>query len=138
MYKQNIYNYSDMDSSTSTFSTLPNYKPIDYYYQDIYDNFKYLSSRKQQMQQQLKLHRNKLRHKDENNLNNFNSDPILCKEIGHVSGFDKNTPLINYLINKRINFCELGSSSHIAAFISVVNNSRYCFIRGWCKKDCYG
>ena len=57
---------------------------------------------------------------------------------GSDSNFDKNTPLIDYLINKRINFCVLGPSSHIAAFIPVTNNSRYCFIRKWKGENDYG
>ena len=50
---------------------------------------------------------------------------------GCDSNFDKNTPLIDYLINKRINFCQLSSYSHIAAFIPVSNNSKDCFLRKW-------
>lgn len=34
-----------------------------------------------------------------------------------VSEFNKNSPFINMLINKRIHFCELGPSCHIAAFV---------------------
>jgi hypothetical protein len=54
---------------------------------------------------------------------------------GYNSKLDKNTPFIEYLINKRINFCVLGTSSHIAAFVPVTNNSRYCFIRKWKRED---
>lgn len=67
------------------------------------------------------------------NLNKNNDE-----EYGYSSNFDKNTPLIDYLINKRINFCTLGSSSHIAAFIPVSSNSRYCFIRKWKRQYDYG
>ena len=54
------------------------------------------------------------------------------------SNFNKNTPLIDYLINKRINYCVLGSSSHIAAFIPVEKKSKYCFLRKWKYQYNYG
>jgi len=38
-------------------------------------------------------------------------------DIGYTSNLTKSTPFIEYLINKRINFCQLGASTHIAAFI---------------------
>ena len=37
--------------------------------------------------------------------------------IGKTSNLTKETPFISFLIDKRIKFCHLGASSHIAAFI---------------------
>ena len=138
----------DSDNSSNT-SNSSNYtitsEPINYYRKDVLNQnyIQSLSRRKQQTQKQLELHRNKVKYNEnKNNLddtdNDFVSSIIVCREIGYNSGLDKNTPLINYLINRRINFCELGSYSHIAAFIHVVNNFRYCFIRYWKGKNCYG
>lgn len=53
----------------------------------------------------------------------------LCSvELGYTSNLSKDTPFIRFLIDKRINFCQLGASSHIAAFVPVSFNSRCCFI----------
>ena len=101
------------------------------------------SLRKKQNQYNLEMHRHKLSYiRDEltNNENNNNNNQIITVNIGYNSGFDKNTPFINALINKRINFCELGASSHIAAFIPVSYTSRCYLIRDWKGKgkDHYG
>lgn len=148
----NSSNSSNSSKSSNSYNS-SNYSitsdPINYYRKDVLKQnyIQSLSRRKQQTQKQLELHRNKVKYNEnKNNLDNTDtvsdtvsvSSIIVCREIGYNSGLDKNTPLINYLINRRINFCELGSSSHIAAFIPVVNNSRYCFIRDWKGKDCYG
>lgn len=63
---------------------------------------------------------------------------VLKNQINTILNFNKNTPLINYLINKRLNFCELGASSHIAAFIPDTNVIRYCLIPKWEEKNHYG
>ena len=157
MIGQDIFKYSssnsntDYDSDNSSYSSnssnSSNYiittVPINYYRKDILKQnyIKTLSRRKQQTQKHLELHRNKVKYnRNKNNFDTSDSDSsvIICKEVGYNSGFDKNTPLIDYLINKRINFCELGSSSHIAAFVPVTNNDWYCFIRGWKGKDRHG
>jgi len=41
---------------------------------------------------------------------------------------DKNNPFIDNLINKRINSCVVGPSSHIAAFLQNTVDIRSCFI----------
>jgi hypothetical protein len=41
---------------------------------------------------------------------------------------DKNNPLISSLINKRIDSCVVGPSSHIAAFLQNTVDLRSCFI----------
>lgn len=141
----NSSNLSNSSNSSNSSNYTITSDPINYYRKDVLKQnyIQSLSRRKQQTQKQLKLHRNKVKYNgNKNNLDNTDTvsvtSIIVCREIGYNSGLDKNTPLINYLINRRINFCELGSSSHIAAFIPVVNNSRYCFIRDWKGKDCYG
>lgn len=55
---------------------------------------------------------------------------MCSNEIGYTSNLSKDTPFVRFLIDKRINFCQLGTSSHIAAFVpvSVSFNSRCCFI----------
>lgn len=163
MFSQAIFKYSDSDtnsnseydsdnsSNTSNSSNSSKYTitsdPINYYRKDVLKQnyIQSLSRRKQQTQKHLELHRNKVKYnRNRNNLDDTETDTdsdtsiIICREIGYNSGLDKNTPLISYLINRRINFCELGASSHIAAFVPVVNNSRYCFLRDWKGKDRYG
>lgn len=56
------------------------------------------------------------------NINNY-------KNITNTTGLTKDTPFIKNLIDKRIYFCQLGSSSHIAAFLSVSLDSQYHFIQ---------
>ncbi len=58
------------------------------------------------------------------------NDKIIIDE--YKSYLNKNTPFIKYLIDKRIGFCCLGSSSHIAAFVPVSLGLRSCFIH--CQK----
>jgi hypothetical protein len=65
------------------------------------------SLRKIQSQNHLKKHKIMLKYKnDKNDKNNekHNNNKSICKNIGFDSGLNKNTPFINYLINKRINF----------------------------------
>jgi len=57
-----------------------------------------------------------------------NTSKVTNNEIGWTSNLTADTPFINYLIEKRINFCQLGASSHIAAFVPVVSGNRSCFI----------
>lgn len=147
IYSSNSSNsFNSSNSSNSSNYTITS-DPINYYRKDVLKQnyIQSLSRRKQQTQKHLELHRNKVKYnRNKNNLDaidfdtDTNSNVVVCKEVGWNSGFDKNTPLIEYLINKRINFCELGSSSHIAAFVPVANNDWYCFIRGWKGKDRYG
>ena len=146
--KPDIYNSSNFSITSD---------PINYYTKDnLKQNSHNLFSQLQQQQQQqlrnqihslrkiqsqnyLKKHKIMLKYKnDKNNEKHNNNNKSICKNIGFDSGLNKNTPFINYLINKRINFCELGSSSHIAAFIPVSNNSWYYFIRKCKRKDNYG
>lgn len=61
-------------------------------------------------------------------LNKSNNCESCFVELGYTSKLSKDTPFIKYLIDKRINFCQLGASSHIAAFVPVTFNSRCCFI----------
>jgi len=136
----------DSDNSSNS-SNSSNYTitsdPNNHYRKDVLklNYIQSLSRREQQTQIYLELRRNKVKYnKNRNNLDesDSNSNIIICREIGYDSGFNKNTPLINYLINKRIKFCELGASSHIAAFFPDTNNYRYCFIRDWKGKGHYG
>lgn len=132
---------NSLNSSNYTITT----DPINYYRKDVLkqNHIKNISKRKQQRQDYLELHRNIINNKNDYNYNyNYNgicgSNIIIHNQIGYNTKYDKNTPLIDYLINKRINYCELGASSHIAAFFPNTTNLRHCFIRGWKGKDRYG
>jgi len=46
----------------------------------------------------------------------YDSNSLKNKDRGYTSFLNKDTPLIKSLINKRITYCNLGASSHIAAF----------------------
>lgn len=70
-----------------------------------------------------------------NKLNNCESYSV---ELGYTSNLSKDTPFIKFLIDKRINFCQLGSSSHIAALVPVSFNSRCYFIHNGKWKGYYG
>jgi len=128
----NYWEYSSYSTDSSCSYDSSNYtitsEPSNYYRKD--------NLRK--TQNHLKMHRHKMRYirdiGEENNSNNHSID----NNIGYDSGFNKDTPFINYLINKRISFCELGDSSHIAAFVPSTCSSRCCFIREWKGKDNYG
>ena len=81
----------------------------------------------------------KKKQKDRNILNEENKKiETNYKNNGYISNYTKDTPLINYLINKRIYYCHMGASSHIAAFIPVTINPRYCFIHNGIWKGHYG
>lgn len=58
----------------------------------------------------------------DSSLNTSSSDDsdlkMINKNNGYTCEFNKDTPLIKSLINKRISYCNLGASSHIAAFFS--------------------
>jgi hypothetical protein len=54
--------------------------------------------------------------------------------IEQTTNLNATTPFVNYMINKRINNCELKQFSHIAAIIPVAHKLRYCFILGFRKK----
>jgi len=101
-------------------------------------NYTSISLRKKQTQNYLEIHRHKMNYiRDNEEENNSNID-IIDNSDGYDSGFNKDTPFINYLITKRISFCELGASSHIAAFVPSLYTQRNCLIRGWKGKDHYG
>lgn len=143
MIAQDIFKYSSSNSNSSNSS---NYTittvPINYYRKDVLkQHYKQtLSRRKHQTQKHLEFHRNRVKYNKNKNIfdpTDSDSNIVVCKEVGRNSGLNKNTPLIDYLINKRINFCELGTSSHIAALFPVSNNERHCFIRDWKGKDRY-
>lgn len=142
----NYDNYSDYDSDNSDYSlesSLSNSSnftitsnPINHCMKN---NLKQIHSpRKIQLMNNLEKRRLLLKYKDHETNEILQNNKNIGKNIGFDSGLNKDTPFINYLINKRINFCELGASSHIAAFIPSTYNSRYCFIRGWKGKDHYG
>lgn len=121
--------------------------PVNYYHKDNLkqnpQKFKNYSSRELQKQDYLDKRRKSMLanydddDNDKENDDNFFSHQIQ-NDIGCDSGFNKDTPFISYLINKRINYCALGASSHIAAFVPVRCNSRCCFIREWKGKGHYG
>lgn len=71
----------------------------------------------------------------------YNVDANKCapqtKNLGYTSDLTKDSPFIAYLIEKRTKFCQLGSSTHISAFVSVSSNSRSCFKRGKLWKSRY-
>ena len=46
----------------------------------------------------------------------------------YICELDKNNPFISSLINKRIDSCVIGPSSHIAAFLQNTVDMRSCFI----------
>ena len=75
--------------------------------------------------------RHKLSYVRDNGKENMSNINIIKNDIGYDSGFNKDTPFINYLINKRISFCDLGASSHIAAFIPSTYGHKCCLIREW-------
>ena len=68
-----------------------------------------------------------------NALNTVNKVNTVNK-YGYTSILTKDTPFINYLIKRRINFCKLSTSSHIAAFCSEPLKD-WCYIKGtkWTK-----
>lgn len=143
--ENSIISHNSFDSSDSSNSSNYIKKMKQEYLNHNYNQHKINSLRKRQTQKKLEQHRNKTKYKNymknnENSCNNTNNElnSKIIQKVGSISGFDKNTPFIDYLINKRINFCVLGSSSHIAAFVPVVNNSWYCFIREWKGKGHYG
>ena len=146
-------NYSSESNSSNTSNFTITSDPINYYMKDnLKQNYQQFLKQRQKQQQHnqlyslrtkqsqnyLEMRRLMLRYKYEKNNNVDNDNQYVCQTIGYNTGFDKNTPFINYLIDKRINFCELGASSHIAAFVPVTNNFRYCFIQEWKGKDHYG
>lgn len=68
-------------------------------------------------------------HTDANFITNVdsNNNSFHSNDFGQTSNLTKETPFIKYLINKRIKFCQLGASSHIAAFIPVSINLEMLF-----------
>lgn len=160
MFNQNIFTHSSSDYDSDSSNTSDYSGPSDsgistdslnssnysfttdllhYYRKDVLkqNHIKILTNRKRQTQNRLNENRYKNLYLKEND-NHINSNENNNMMIGYDSGLTKDTPFIDYLINKRINFCEMGASSHIAAFIPAVNNSRCCFIRTCKGKDCSG
>lgn len=81
--------------------------------------FRKKQKQKDKMKQKDKIEKNYIY----SNIHNFHEqNACVLNNIGYTSNLTKDTPFIKYLINKRINFCRLGSSSHIAAFIPVSSN----------------
>ena len=71
--------------------------------------------------------RQRLRHQNQQintEYNNNNDVPIIDN---NTSTLTKETPFIKYLINKRTSCCQMGPSTHIAAFVSVASKDWYCF-----------
>ena len=69
--------------------------------------------------------------------NESNNCELCSTELGYTSNLTKDTPFIKFLIDRRINFCQLGASSHIAAFVPVSFNFRWCFIHNGKWKSRY-
>lgn len=58
----------------------------------------------------------------------------MCSDnLENISKLSKETPFINFLINKRINFCKLGSSNHIATFIPVSFDKYFFTYAKWTR-----
>lgn len=74
---------------------------------------------------------------DSDDSNEFNNSNTNIYNLGHITNLTKDTPFIKYLIDKRINCCNVGASTHIAALIPVSVNSQYCFIHNgkWKGRD---
>lgn len=122
----NLSNYTQTDSSDS--SDLSNCSTS---VSKVYTNGYYRRKRKDQTQTQTR----------KNTTNEFESYiglNLFEKNIGYTSSLTKDTPFIQYLINKRILFCQLGAFSHIAAFVPVSSNFRECFKRYGKWKGRYG
>lgn len=124
--RQNRQNRSNKQNKLNQF----NYKPE--------QNHSTYSHRKIQTQRYLKMRRYKIMSMNEMTEKVIKNALDTDMDTGYDTQFDKNTPFINYLINKRINFCELGASTHIAAFVPVSSGSKCYFIREWKGKDHYG
>ncbi len=56
---------------------------------------------------------------------------------GYTTDINKENPIISYMIDKRINNCRVGPSSHIAAFLPSNIDIGSCFIPGYRKKGDY-
>jgi len=106
---------STLESIDSNFSSINSFSKTN---DDYLDDYGYDSKKRRQGRQ------NKQRRQDMRIINKS----LTNNNIGWTSNLDKDTPFISYLIDKRINFCHLGASSHIAAFIPVSLKSWYCFI----------
>lgn len=73
------------------------------------------------------------RTKNRNRLKPYSSyTKSLSSELN--TDLDKNCPFINNLIDKRINSCVVGPSSHIAAFLPSTVEIRSCFLSNWKRK----
>ena len=103
--------------------------------------YKRINKEKEKIKSRIKS-RTRTRTKIKNRLNEDSDDEInniikIDNEIGFTTNLNKNTPFINYLINKRICFCQLMNSLHIAAFIPVSTGSKSCFLSRWKWKGRY-
>ena len=109
-------NGSDVLSGSSDYSGINH--SVNYYRRK-----KWSSSRNKQNYQTIQTYRTP-------QITNKSNNYELCSvELGYTSNLSKNTPVIKFLIDKRINFCQLGNSSHIAAFVPVSFNTLCCFIQ---------
>ena len=70
----------------------------------------------------LKLEHNKIYEKEK-----INNDMYYIN-LGFTTNLNKDTPFIKFLIDKRIYYCKLGASSHIAAFIPESFSLWYYFL----------
>ena len=80
----------------------------------------------------LKYYRKKKFFKVENNKiyekEKINNDMYYIN-LGYTTNLNKDTPFIKFLIDKRIYYCKLGASTHIAAFIPESFNLWYYFLQ---------
>lgn len=82
----------------------------------------------------------RMRRKDRNRLNImdiYDNYGQIYVPSGYTTDINKDSPIISYLISKRINNCIMGPSSHIAAFLPSNIDIRSCFISGYRKKGRY-
>lgn len=81
------------------------------------------------------------RRKDRNRLNISNIYTEYGQTIdlnyGYTTDINKENPIISYMIDRRINNCRIGPSSHIAAFLPSNIDIGSCFISGYRKKGYY-
>jgi hypothetical protein len=104
MYDSSELTDSDEQSSytisPSDFTYLPNIKYVKKYYRQFYNKLKHSKPSQSQSQSQSKHNKNYEYYSG-----------------GIISDFNKDSPFISMMINKRIGTCKIGPSCHIAAFV---------------------
>jgi hypothetical protein len=65
---------------------------------------------------------------------NYSQNSPINYPSGYTTEINKFSPIISYLINRRISNCRVGPSSHIAAFLPSNIDIGSCFISGYRKK----